>query len=172
MNFIKKIIDTVLSAICVVLFGFLVLLVTWQVFTRFVLNDPSVISEELAKYCFVWLVLFGSALVFGEKGHMSIDFIKDKFPDSLKKITEIFIELVVMAFAYLVLIQGGLKATNIAWNQISASLGVPVGYLYAALPISGAFIFFYCVYNIYLTIVSPKLPDSTRSDLDSFAGGE
>lgn len=156
MKFLKKILDRVLEAICVALFGFLVLLVTWQVITRFIFNDPSVISEELAKYCFVWLVLFGSAFVFGENGHMAIEFVRDKFPEKLKMGVEILIELIVIVFTALVLVKGGYSATSLAWNQLSAALQVPVGYLYAALPVSGIIIIYYCIYNIYLIITKQK----------------
>lgn len=156
MDYVKKGLDKVLGTLCISLFGFLVLLVTWQVITRFVFNDPSVFSEELAKYCFVWLVLFGSAYVFGEAGHMSIEFIKDKFPQKLKMAVEIFIEFVVIVFAYLILIKGGSAVTELAWTQLSASLKIPVGYLYAAMPASGVCIIFYCIYNILLILRKKK----------------
>ncbi|UOQ93359.1 TRAP transporter small permease [Halobacillus shinanisalinarum] len=106
MEFIKRTLDKVLGTVCVGLFAFLVTLVTWQVFTRFVLNHPSVISEELAKYCFVWLVLFGAAFVFGENGHMAIHFIKDKLPNRIKMGVEVFIEIVSIVFVLLALILG------------------------------------------------------------------
>lgn len=157
MNVIKKILDKILGTFCIVLFGFLVLLVTWQVFTRFVLDEPSMISEELAKYCFVWLSLFGAAFVFGENGHMAIEFVKDKFPKKMKMGVEIVIELIVIAFAALVLVKGGMTATSLAWTQMSGALQVPVGYLYLALPISGMFVVYYCINNIY-TIVKAKKP--------------
>lgn len=156
MSYLKKGLDKVLGVLCIVLFAFLVLLVTWQVITRFVFNDPSVFSEELAKYCFVWLVLFGSAYVFGENGHMSIEFIKDKFPAKLKMSVEVFIELVIIAFAAAVLVKGGYTVTVLAWTQLSASLQIPVGYLYAAMPISGVCIIFYCLYNIFLIFQKKK----------------
>lgn len=156
MEAIKKILDKILSTICVVIFGALVVLVTWQVFTRFILNNPSVFSEELAKYCFVWLVLFGAAFVFGENGHMRIEFIQDLFPKRLKMVTQVFIEMSIILFSALVLLSGGLTTTKIAWTQMSAALKVPVGYLYAAMPISGAFIIFYCVYNIYVILKTKK----------------
>jgi TRAP-type C4-dicarboxylate transport system permease small subunit len=145
---IKKYLDKILGAFCAALFGFLVLLVTWQVFTRFVLDNPSVISEELAKIIFVWLVLFGSALVFGERGHMAIEFVKDKLPPKIKGLTEIFIEVVIFGFTIVVLVWGGLIATQMTMSQLSAALQVPVGYLYSAMPISGFLILFYCIYNI------------------------
>ncbi|MCM3390179.1 TRAP transporter small permease [Ureibacillus chungkukjangi] len=157
METIKKVLDKILSTICVVLFGALVLLVTWQVFTRFVLNNPSAFSEELAKYCFVWLVLFGAAFVFGENGHMRIEFIQEAFPKKIKMVTQIFIELSIIFFSALVLLSGGMTITKLAWTQLSAALQIPVGYLYAAMPICGVFIIFYCIYNIY-TIAKNKKP--------------
>ncbi|MGY4691108.1 TRAP transporter small permease [Salibacterium sp. K-3] len=156
MEYIKKTIDKVLGTVCIGLFAFLVILVTWQVFTRFVLNNPSAISEELAKYCFAWLVLFGAAFVFGENGHMAILIMKDQFPKKLKMSVEVFIEIVSIVFVLLALIIGGYLAAKIAWNQMSASLPIPVGYLYAALPVSGAFMIFYCLYNINLILKKRK----------------
>jgi TRAP-type transport system small permease protein len=149
MGVIKKVLDKVLGTFCVALFAFLVLLVTWQVFTRFVLDNPSAISEELAKIVFVWLVLFGSAFVFGERGHMAIEFIKDKLPPRIKMVVETFIEITIIGFTAFVLIWGGWSATEMTMTQTSAALQVPVGYLYSALPISGVLVIFYCINNIF-----------------------
>jgi TRAP-type C4-dicarboxylate transport system permease small subunit len=154
MEIIKNALDKILATICTILFGGMVILVTWQVITRFIFNNPSAVSEELAKYGFVWLVLFGAAFVFGENGHMAIDFIKDKFPRKLQMITEVFIEVVVFSFSALVLVKGGFAATSLAWNQMNASLNLPMGYLYLAIPLSGIFTMYYCIYNIY--IISKK----------------
>ncbi|PWU69563.1 TRAP transporter small permease [Gracilibacillus dipsosauri] len=156
MDAVKKRLDQALSAICITLFAFLVLLVTWQVITRFILNNPSVVSEELAKYCFVWLVMFGSAIVFGEKGHMAVEVVKDKFPQGLKAVNEIVIEALNMVFALFVLLIGGFIAAELAWTQMNASLQIPIGYLYAVMPVSGLCILFYCTYNIYQTVQTRK----------------
>ena len=157
MRVIKSMLDKLLGSICVALLAFLVVLVTWQVFTRFVLNNPNMISEELAQYCFVWLVLYGSAYVFGESGHMAIEFIKEKFPQKIKTGIELLIQLVIIVFAALVLIKGGLNVTALAWSQLSPSLQIPVGYLYTAIPISGAFTVIYCINHMYL-ILTKKEP--------------
>jgi len=156
MEAVKKILDRTLSTICVGLFGALVLLVTWQVFTRFVLNNPSTFSEELAKYCFVWLVLFGAAFVFGENGHMRIEFIQDMLPTKFKIVVQIFIEVCIIIFSALVLLNGGSTITKLAWVQLSPALQIPVGYLYMVMPICGAVIIFYCLYNIYIILKHRK----------------
>lgn len=159
MNIIKRSLDKVLGIFCVALLGFLVILVTWQVFTRFVLDNPSVISEELAKIVFVWLVLFGSAYVFGEREHMAIEYMKDKLPLKIKSIVEIFIEIVIFAFSGFVLVWGGIIATELTLTQQSAALQVPIGYLYSALPITGVIILYYCLYNIVEITKKMKLAE-------------
>ncbi len=42
--------------------GFLVLDVVWQVATRFILRDPSKWTEELARMILIWVSLMGAAL--------------------------------------------------------------------------------------------------------------
>ncbi|MEY8752707.1 TRAP transporter small permease [Alkalicoccobacillus gibsonii] len=149
MNKIKLLLDKLLSVFSISLFIFLVVLVTWQVATRFIFNAPSSFSEELAKYCFVWLALFGGAFVFGEKGHMAIDFVKEKFSEPVQKSLNWVIEIVTIIFTSLVMLIGGFQLVLMTWSQTSASLGVPIGLLYSAIPISGLFIILYSVSNMY-----------------------
>lgn len=158
MNMAKKLVDRALQVICVVLFSALVLLVIYQVFTRFVLNKPSSFSEEMATYVFVWLVMFGTAYVFGEKGHMAMDFLRVRFPRPLTVATTVLIELLVLAFAALVMVWGGSSSASLAWAQATGSIQVPLGYLYLALPIAGSLIIFYSVHNIVEAIRAGNTP--------------
>lgn len=162
METAKKFLDKILSTFCVILFGFMTILVVWQVFTRLILNDPSVISEELAKFMFVWVVLFGGAYVFGERGHLAVVFVKEKFHGRIRVGLEIIIELITAFFSIFVLLIGGYLASQIAWNQLSAALQIPVGYMYAAMPISAIFILFYCSYNIWDTIKNKQNYDVSK----------
>ncbi|TFD53557.1 TRAP transporter small permease [Cryobacterium frigoriphilum] len=148
MKMLKRIIDKVLEVVCIALFAGLVLLVVWQVFTRFVLSAPSSFSEELATYAFVWLVMFGTAYVFGERGHMAMDFVKNKLPLRVRTGANVLIEVLVLTFAALVMVRGGSSSASLAWAQATGSIQIPLGYLYLALPISGVLIIFYSVYNI------------------------
>lgn len=148
MTRVKNALDAVLQWMCVGLFAVLVLAVAWQVFTRQVLNNPSGWSEELAKYVFIWLGLFGSALVFGERGHIAVDFIIRKFPPRLALVNAVFGQLVIIAFAVVVLVYGGWKVSALAWNQNLTGLPVNVGWLYTALPASGVLIVYYSVHHL------------------------
>ena len=60
MSPLKRVIDTILATVCVVLFALLVIVVSWQVFSRQVLASPGTWTSVAAQYLFVWLALFGS----------------------------------------------------------------------------------------------------------------
>ena len=148
MNTIKSVLDRVLTWAVVVLFAVLVVDVAWQVFARQVLNEPSGWSEELAKYVFIWLGLFGSALVFGERGHIAVDFAVRKLPEKAKITLTVIVQLAILAFTGLVLIWGGFLVVQLAWAQNLTGLPLNVGPLYLAVPISGVLIAFYTIYHL------------------------
>jgi TRAP-type C4-dicarboxylate transport system permease small subunit len=60
----------------------MVLNVAWQVLTRFVLQNPSSYTEELARYLLIWLGLLGAGYCVGQRSHLAIDIYR-----AAKKIT-------------------------------------------------------------------------------------
>ena len=145
---IRKGMNTVVSTICIVLFAVMVVVGTYQIITRFVFNNPSTVSEELLTYTFAWMAIFSSAYVFGKRDHMRMTFIADKLPKEQRKILEIVIELLVIAFAVIVLIYGGFTIMGLTMTQKTASLGVMMGVVYAVVPICGILIAIYGVLNV------------------------
>lgn len=148
MEKLKSLVDKLMECLCIVLMSVMTILVTWQVFTRYVLNKPSAASEVLAKYLFVWLVISAAAYVFGKREHMCITFLKDKIPINVKNIVDIIIELVILIFAGLVMLKGGLSMTMAQMVQIDATIKIPMGVIYSVIPISGTITVFYSIYNI------------------------
>ena len=49
----RKIIDKIIEVMCTAIMGYMVLAVCWQVITRFVLKNPSTVTEEINKYLLV-----------------------------------------------------------------------------------------------------------------------
>lgn len=158
MTAVKNVLDRILTWMCVVLFAALVLDVSWQVFARQVLNQPSGWSEELAKYLFIWLGLFGSALVFGERGHIAVDFAVKKLPNVGQVVLAVVVQLAILTFTGLVLLWGGYLVVRLAWNQNLTGLPVNVGPLYLALPISGVLIAFYTIYHLVRVLSGAERP--------------
>lgn len=145
---LRKVLDTFLTWICVFLFAMMTCIAMYQIITRYFFNAPSTVSEELLTYSFAWMALFASALVFGKRDHMRMAFLADKIKGKPKQILDIGIEALIFVFASLVLIWGGSSIMNLSMTQATASLGIPMGYLYFALPLSGICIALYSICNI------------------------
>lgn len=145
---IRKCLNTIVSTICIILFAAMVVVGTYQIVTRFIFNSPSTVSEELLTYTFAWMAMFASAYVFGKRDHMRMTFIVDKLPEKQRKIFEIVIELLIVAFAVVVLVYGGFTIMGLTMTQKTASLGVMMGVIYAVVPICGILIAIYGVLNL------------------------
>jgi TRAP-type C4-dicarboxylate transport system permease small subunit len=164
---IKNVLDKLLAGLCVALFAALVLVVTWQVFTRQVLGDPSTWTSTTAQYLFVWLSLFGAAYVFSERGHIAVDFLARRTGARTQRTIGSFTMLVVLAFALLVLVWGGVRGVGLTWGQNVSGLPVNVGQMYLALPVSGALIAFTAIHHLYKIAVGREagLPISEDEEI-------
>lgn len=148
MQNLKNALNKVLEVICIVLFAFITIVGTYQIVTRYVFNAPSTISEELLTFSFTWMSFLAAALVFGKREHMRMEFIADKFKGKAGIILSIVSEIIVLVFSLLVLVYGGTAITKLTTLQVTASLGVPMSYIYAIVPVSGVLILIYNIINI------------------------
>jgi tripartite ATP-independent transporter DctP family solute receptor len=142
---VKKTVDKCLEWILILLMAANVINVLWQVFTRFILKNPSSFTEELARYLLIWVGLLGAAYASGKKMHLAIDIILENLKGAAKKIAELTIQVFIFLFAFFVMVIGGLRLVTITLtlNQISAALRIKLGYVYLVIPISGILILFY-----------------------------
>ncbi len=148
METFKATLDKVLSTICIVLFVAMTVIGSYQIITRYIFNAPSTVSEELLTFTFTWMSLLAAALIFGKKDHMRMDFFASKFKGKSNVLLLIFSECLVLIFAALVLVYGGINITKLTTTQITASLGVPMSYVYVVIPISGVITIAYSIINL------------------------
>jgi len=144
---LRRVLDLFLEGLVAVVMGVLVVDVTWQVFTRHVLNDASSWTEELATYLMIWVGLLGASVALRRGAHLGIDYFVSQLASWKKALIEVFAFSVIAAFSVVVLGIGGthLVQETLARGQASPALGVQMGYVYLALPISGFFLTLYSV---------------------------
>ena len=148
MKQLRKALDSLLHLLSGGSFLAMVILTCWQVFTRYILKNPSSWSEEMVSYLFAWMSLLGASLVVGERGHMNIPVLVDKMSPGVKKALHIFAEIIGCLFAAVILVFGGIQITNLAMGQMTSALGIPVGIFYVVLPLSGVINVIYTILNI------------------------
>ena len=149
MEKVRNILDHTLEVLSGASFLAMVILTCWQVFTRYILNNPSSWSEELVSYLFGWMALFGASLVTGERGHMNIPLLTERLGPGAQKGLAVFSESAALLFSAVILFYGGIKITDLAMGQRTSSLGVPVGFFYAVLPVSGVLCVVYTGLNLW-----------------------
>ena len=148
MNQLRKLLNQVLHVLAGGSFLAMVALTCWQVFTRYILKNPSSWSEEMVSYLFAWMSLLGASLVVGERGHMNIPILVERMGAKARKFFAIFGEVVACLFAGVILVYGGVQITSLAMGQMTSSLGVPIGLFYIVLPLSGIISIVYTILNI------------------------
>ena len=148
MEKLRKALDKLLSVLAGGSMAVMVILTTYQVITRYIFKAPSTWSEELVGYLFGWSTMVGATIVSGERGHMRIPIIIDRFSPTLRKAFHIFGEVIAFLFSATILVFGGYQVSNLAMGQQTSSLGVAVGVFYWVMPICGVVILLYSVMNI------------------------
>lgn len=154
---LKKGMIAVLNAVLIIAVLFLVLDVVWGVFTRYVMGEQAKWTEELARFLLVWVSLLGGAVAFGIKGHLGVDYFVGKFDPEARRLMALFAHLVVLFFASVVFIYGGVRVVSdaFAMEQMTPALEMAMGYVYLALPISGIFIVLFTIENLLETWGAP-----------------
>jgi TRAP-type C4-dicarboxylate transport system permease small subunit len=137
--------DQILGFVLIALLSIMVVNVIWQVFSRYILGDPSSFTDELARYLMIWLGVLGAAYVSGKNQHVAIDVLQQKLSYSKQKALKKFVYFVIILFAFFALFIGGLRLVYITYvlGQSSPGLQIPLAYIYVIIPISGALIVYY-----------------------------
>jgi len=134
-----SVVDRWVGWLLALLLGAAVLNVTWQVVTRFLLANPSSFTDELARYLLVWIGMLGAAHAVGQRRHLAIEWLPERLSPAARRRLRIAVDVLVAAFALLVLCFGGARLVwlTAVLGQRSAALGVPLAGVYAVLPLAG-----------------------------------
>ena len=64
-------------------------IIGWQVFARYVLNDTPSWSEPLSLHLMLWFILFGAAVGVRESVHLGLDIVRYLMPESIQKLMDL-----------------------------------------------------------------------------------
>ena len=144
--------DKIVTVMCNVFMITLVVCIAVQVFVRFVLmRFISGISvpwtETLSIYCYAWLTLFGSVMVFNDGGLMYVDVVQNALKGNAKLILCIICDVIGMVVSAFWCYSGILQCVNANGIQ-SWGVMIPLPVVYSAVPISFAFLFFFMLMDL------------------------
>lgn len=115
------------------LMAVMTVLISWQVFARYVMGDSLTFSEEVARFSTVWLTMLGAAYAYRQGSLIAVDLLVGLSGPRMAIALRVTAALATAVFA-LVLLRYGLAITERVMSQTAPSTRVSMGWLYAAMP--------------------------------------
>ncbi|EAZ81026.1 TRAP transporter small permease [Algoriphagus machipongonensis] len=154
----KLYLDKWISHLLIFLMALMVLNVTWQVVSRYVFQDPSSFTDELSRYMLIWVGMLGAAYVAGKNDHLAIDILLTKINEKAQDKLMILINCCILVFALVVMVIGGANLVYLTFilEQKSATLQIPLAFIYGIIPFSGLLVIYYQLVSIKFLLKTVK----------------
>ena len=137
-----------LAKVSVIAVSVLMVVVTLsQVVFRYVLVAPLPWSEELARYCFVWIVFLGAAIGLERGIHLGVDLLVNLLPARLRTGLSVLSNALIAGLA-IAIIYASFPVIEMNFLQRSPAMGVQMSWIYMAIPISMVLMLLICIERI------------------------
>jgi TRAP-type C4-dicarboxylate transport system permease small subunit len=118
--------------------GVALVVMTAQIFSRYVVGSSLVWAEELSRYALIWSTLIGAAVAYRQAQHVGVTVLLERLPSALAGPLLRVVHGLTLAFALVMVWQGGsLALRNFARDQLTPALQVPIAWANLAIPGGG-----------------------------------
>lgn len=115
------------------------LIVGWQVFGRYILNDSPSWSEPLSLYLMSWFIMLGAAVGVRESVHLGLDIVRYVMPPAIQKAMDLLSLGLIVLFGIGMAYYSTLLAIG-TWSATIPVLGWPGGTDFIPMIVGGAMI--------------------------------
>jgi TRAP-type C4-dicarboxylate transport system permease small subunit len=127
----------VLQVVITLLMAALVLPVTMQILSRYTGLIPRYIwTEEIARFCFVWIIMIGAMIGVRDGTHFDLDVLPAKLNPRVQAAVRLAGRLGVLVAALLFLVYGW-QFVRFGWYQTSEIAELPMLWIFVAWPLAG-----------------------------------
>jgi TRAP-type C4-dicarboxylate transport system permease small subunit len=147
----KKIFDFFEVHLAAWIFILLLTSVSIEVFSRYVLNEPTPKFFELSIYSFIWTIYLGAALAKRYNQHIRFDIFYSRFPKKVKLLVDIVFDTLVNIVLLIALIPV-INYTLWSYRIKASALRIPWTYLLVCFPLFMILILIHNFRDIYLNV--------------------
>jgi len=137
--------------------GLILAIMTAAVFLQVILRYLGLTGidglEEVPRFLFVWLIMFGAAAAMWRNEHTVLDYFVNRFGPNVRAAILILTNALGIAF-FVYMIRLSVTLVPNSALQTSAGLGLTLDYVFAAVPAGAAMIIVPMIRNIYLALRS------------------
>jgi len=120
----------------VTLFAVLTAAVFVQVVARYVFNQPPAWTEEVARFCQVWIILLTSSICIRKGSHLAVDYLGPVLPPGARRAVTLLTGTLMALYATVVGIWG-IRLVIIGGLQTSPALQLSMAWVYLVFPLAG-----------------------------------
>ena len=111
----------------------------FQIFTRFVLEQPAEWSEVLIRFSLIWMVFLGIPMAFRQGAMVSVDALYRAAPKRLQRVLELVVALAALALILIILWWGSDYAIRGGVQTVAGLESVTMFWAYVAMPVGAVF---------------------------------
>ncbi|PRY62746.1 TRAP-type C4-dicarboxylate transport system permease small subunit [Vreelandella songnenensis] len=146
LRFVERALDALIQPVVFIGMAALIAVITLQIVSR-VLFTAVGWTEEVARFLLIWITFLAGTLAFQRGHHIAVTFAVEALPVRLRQVARFLAVLAVIAFM-ITLIVIGYRYMQVQSFQKSASLRLPMSYVYAIMPISAAIMAWYALVDL------------------------
>lgn len=118
-----------LELLVVVALVAMVIMVFGNVVLRYAFNSGILVSEEMSRYCFIWLTYIGAMIAMRERDHLGVDTLVKRLPRAGKKLCLLLSEALMLLVNALFFI-GTWKMHELQVTNVSPVVGISMIWVY------------------------------------------
>jgi TRAP-type transport system small permease protein len=147
-----------LEALVFLALAAMVIMVFGNVVLRYVFNSGITVSEELSRWCFVWMTFLGAIVGLKERAHLGTDMLVSRLGHQGKRVC-LLVGQVLMLYISWVLFQGALEQTKINWEVEAPVTGWSMAAVYAAGVVFGVSAMLFIARDLWRTVTGQLTND-------------
>ena len=148
---LRRALENIVNWISIILFGVMFVLIFGQIVLRSVFNAPTIWSEELARYIFIWVCFLGWIIAARRGTHLGVDVLLQLLPSPAQRVFHACIAVATLIFAG-VLLWTGFSVVVTNTDVETVTLFFNFGVVYAIVPIAAILIAMYALRDLAAAI--------------------
>ena len=127
----------ILKFILTLLMGLIIIPVTLQILSRFIDDVPHYVwTEEVARFCFVWIIMIGAMIAVRDSTHFDVDLLPHPRTKRSKGVRDLIVHVAIAVMAGFFCYYG-VGFFKLGYMQSSEMSGINMATIYVSFPLAG-----------------------------------
>lgn len=132
----------------------LIIPVTMQVLSRSDFVPRYIWTEEVARFCFVWMIMIGAMCAVRDGSHFDLEILPESANPRVERAKRIFVHLMISLVAF-IFVWYGWQFLLFGWYQTSEIASLPMNWMFVAWPLMGVITLLFMAEKIIIELRRP-----------------